>query len=362
MDYRDIITLGVGGKSRVRHLEVSVTDVLERLASGLTEAEVREQVPDLTSEDVRACVAFANDQIRSVRDIAAEKPSVEVWKYLRFFLDVPATAEMIHQLHGVPAGTHTKNITKQAQQIGFCIRQAEQYFMASAQVGLPTRPVLLYYGALGLSQALILLKKDGTFSLDARRKDRRHNHHGLELKRGFADDAVHTETPQGFLEKVECYCHSHNGAPWGHFPLFYKSLAPPATTTRAEIFITGKSGSLLRDYPLNCADLPTLDSIAGRRLNAWELLKGLPDLHFSLAELGTWSNLCRGNMKRQIRHLVLPAAPLSPGPGDSQQPHGQSAQVGRVQFVDSFFVDGIAPAQKEGCGGLWVEFFHVTHR
>jgi uncharacterized protein (DUF433 family) len=231
MDYREIITAAADGKLCVRNLQVTVQDVLGRYGSGLAEAAILAEFPGLTSDDLRACIAFANDRIgpTAVKNIAAENPNAEVWRCLRLFLDGQATSQMIRHVHGIPAGTHTRNIGKQAQQIGFCIRQAEQYFLASTQVGLPTRPVLLYYGALSLSQALILLKKDGTFSLDARRRDRKHNHHGLDLTRGLVEGAARGRTPRSFLEKVECRCHSKDGRPWGHFALFYRSLGlrPP---------------------------------------------------------------------------------------------------------------------------------------
>jgi uncharacterized protein (DUF433 family) len=43
---------------------MTVTDVLEYLAGGMTEAEVLAEFPDLTTEDVRACLAFAAERER----------------------------------------------------------------------------------------------------------------------------------------------------------------------------------------------------------------------------------------------------------------------------------------------------------
>lgn len=67
MDYRDIITIEPGkrsGQPCIRGLRMTVTDVLEYLASGMTEAEILEDFPDLTREDIRACLAFAADRER----------------------------------------------------------------------------------------------------------------------------------------------------------------------------------------------------------------------------------------------------------------------------------------------------------
>ena len=67
MDYRDIITIEPGkrgGKPCIRGLRITVSDVLEYLASGMSEAEILEDFPDLTKEDIRACLAFAADRER----------------------------------------------------------------------------------------------------------------------------------------------------------------------------------------------------------------------------------------------------------------------------------------------------------
>ena len=67
MEYRDRITIEPGkrsGKPCIRGLRITVSDVLEYLASGMTEDEVLHDFPDLTREDIRACLAFAADRGR----------------------------------------------------------------------------------------------------------------------------------------------------------------------------------------------------------------------------------------------------------------------------------------------------------
>ncbi|MDQ3129532.1 MAG: DUF433 domain-containing protein [Acidobacteriota bacterium] len=64
MDYRDYITIEPnkrGGKPCVRGLRITVYEVLEYLASEMTEAEILEDFPDLTREDLKACIAYAAD-------------------------------------------------------------------------------------------------------------------------------------------------------------------------------------------------------------------------------------------------------------------------------------------------------------
>lgn len=49
----------LGGKPCIRGLRISVADVLEYLASGMTIDEVLADFPDLTRADVLACLAYA---------------------------------------------------------------------------------------------------------------------------------------------------------------------------------------------------------------------------------------------------------------------------------------------------------------
>jgi uncharacterized protein (DUF433 family) len=74
MDYREIITIDpdkMGGKPCVRGLRITVYDVLDYLASGMTEAEILADFPDLNADDIRACLAFAADRERRFSSISA---------------------------------------------------------------------------------------------------------------------------------------------------------------------------------------------------------------------------------------------------------------------------------------------------
>lgn len=69
MNYQDYITIEPdkrGGKPCVRGLRITVYDVLDYMASGMTEAEILEDFPDLTADDLRACLAFAADRERKL--------------------------------------------------------------------------------------------------------------------------------------------------------------------------------------------------------------------------------------------------------------------------------------------------------
>ncbi len=82
MNYRDIITIEPGkrsGKPCIRGTRMTVTDILEYLAGGMTEAELLDEFPDLTVEDIRACYAFAADRERQL----ATLPNYEVLSGLK---------------------------------------------------------------------------------------------------------------------------------------------------------------------------------------------------------------------------------------------------------------------------------------
>ena len=69
MNYSEIITIEPGrrsGKPCIRGLRVTVTDVLEYLASGMKEEQILEDFPELVTEDIRACLAFAADRERRI--------------------------------------------------------------------------------------------------------------------------------------------------------------------------------------------------------------------------------------------------------------------------------------------------------
>lgn len=70
MDYHKIITIEPGkrgGKPCVRGMRITVGDVLSWLANGMTYEEVLLDFPELTKEDILACLAFAADSQRKAQ-------------------------------------------------------------------------------------------------------------------------------------------------------------------------------------------------------------------------------------------------------------------------------------------------------
>jgi uncharacterized protein (DUF433 family) len=65
MSYHDVITIEAGkrgGQPCIRGMRITVYDVLSYLASGMTEDEVLSDFPELTRDDILACLSFAADR------------------------------------------------------------------------------------------------------------------------------------------------------------------------------------------------------------------------------------------------------------------------------------------------------------
>ena len=67
MSYQNIITIESGkrgGKPCIRRMRISVYDVLGWLAAGMSQAEIIDDFPELTAEDIKACLEFVADRER----------------------------------------------------------------------------------------------------------------------------------------------------------------------------------------------------------------------------------------------------------------------------------------------------------
>lgn len=67
MRYQDIITVEPGkrgGQPSIRGMRVTVADILSYLASGMTEDQILSDFPELTRDDIRACLSYAAERER----------------------------------------------------------------------------------------------------------------------------------------------------------------------------------------------------------------------------------------------------------------------------------------------------------
>ena len=74
MSYQDIITIEPGkrgGKPCIRGMRITVYDVLEYLASDMTQEEVLQDFPYLTKTDILACLGYAADREKRLMVVEA---------------------------------------------------------------------------------------------------------------------------------------------------------------------------------------------------------------------------------------------------------------------------------------------------
>jgi uncharacterized protein (DUF433 family) len=67
MNYQGIITIEAGkrgGRACIRGMRIAVGDVLGWLAAGLSHQQIIADYPELTEDDIRACLAYAADRER----------------------------------------------------------------------------------------------------------------------------------------------------------------------------------------------------------------------------------------------------------------------------------------------------------
>jgi uncharacterized protein (DUF433 family) len=70
MDYHQYIWIDPArrsGQPCIKGTRITVQDVLEYMAGGMTEPEILKDFPDLTSESIKACLAYAADRERKLR-------------------------------------------------------------------------------------------------------------------------------------------------------------------------------------------------------------------------------------------------------------------------------------------------------
>jgi uncharacterized protein (DUF433 family) len=67
MHYQSIITIEPGkrgGRACIRRMRIAVADVLGWLAAGMSHQDIITDYPELTEDDIRACLAYAADRER----------------------------------------------------------------------------------------------------------------------------------------------------------------------------------------------------------------------------------------------------------------------------------------------------------
>ena len=239
--------------------------------------------------------------IQTVREIKSLNPIPQTWKYLRGFHDISTTATKIKQIQNINDPKLDQNIDKQAKQISYCIKQAEEYYTAAREVSTATKPLLLYYGSVSLAQALVLLTNDGTSSFDHLRKvNKSERHHGLELKRFDLPNKVTNIDMVSLLKLVRCNIYNKGQNIAGFFKNFYNSLVPTSVTIPVRAVFHGKNAHQDYRQAQACADIIDINSIKKDIFNCYELSASLADCYNILIEQNIRPNICRGSSRATI--------------------------------------------------------------
>ncbi|MBL7136445.1 MAG: hypothetical protein ISS81_07635 [Candidatus Marinimicrobia bacterium] len=267
-------------------------------------------------------------RIETIKEISSQQPQKQVWKYLRTFLDESTTTNRIKKFHKIPIDKKDNNIKKQAEQIGYCISQAEEYYKSAKYATVTTKPLLLYYGSISLSTALILFVNEGNVSFDYLRKTGKKWGHGLDAKfnnfpknlKGIALDDI-LKNICATIRKDD------NNIAKGHFSKFYNSLIPSAVI----IPVSQKTNKTLlnKKVPQNSIDIKALDKIDNDLLNTLTLTLNLPDMYDYYLDIGIKPNLCKA--RPQIKSIL----------------HYEKDKVIKVSDKHDVLIDGINIKEKK---------------
>jgi len=169
-----------------------------------------------------------NPSIASLYTIRTSNILGTIWKYLGRYKSVEHTKSVL-----TPQITrNTALIDKKAEQIAFTVRQAENFFLSAREGDISIKPLLIYYGILGLAKCLII-SGDNRYTLDATPIDySEHGSHGLSWKANPRDAAQIAVRDSDSLAQEFCTIKNR-----GIYPLFRKCYADvmPPNNTRVDM-------------------------------------------------------------------------------------------------------------------------------
>jgi len=209
--------------------------------------------------------------------ITCSDPTRELWRHLLEFTNADFTVDRLENVHGAERANR-QNYRKQASQIRVSLLQAREYFDATANASLYTAPNHLYYGAVSLASAIMLLRGDGNNSLDNLRRKVANRNHGLDFSTGAQRGDCSTRATlleKSFVAQGET----------GHFRNWYARLPSD------EPYI----GIVRKQYPQGSFSI--LDKICSRSIerltnvepskrSLFHLIAYLPDFALDLRRVG----------------------------------------------------------------------------
>ena len=212
--------------------------------------------------------------------------------------------------HKLPA-KQRKNVEKQAQQIRYCLKLAQEYFVASRSVTSATKGVLQYYGVMNLAIAEFLFKQDGDSSLDRIRQ--KHRHHGLEFSFKKPPNN-HEESFSLSAARLSSKPYINGSDRYGTFSLWQKtSQESPQVGKHTTVFEkTSKTKA-----PILAVSSDYLTPLSENGISLLDALTSLPFLDSTLRYLNQQRNYSRGSIqltsnivnKKELIDLVIQPHP-----------------------------------------------------
>lgn len=170
---------------------------------------------------IRSYTVNRNAPLAGLHVIRSLDPYGKVWEYLRRFRSVQHCDRYLRHL--IPVGSaHAPLVPTKARQIASIVEQAEQYFDSARNSAWEIRPLLTYYGMVGLAKCLILAG-DNRYTLESTNPSSAEQEvHGLSWRAHDAADRA-IRDGSGLLDEF-CYVTSSTNRP-GLYTLFRSCYA-----------------------------------------------------------------------------------------------------------------------------------------
>lgn len=218
--------------------------------------------------------------------VTCRDPYEEVWSRLLEFTNGEFVKNFIKSSKSSEYLERQKdNINKQAKQIRFSLLQAKEYFDSARSSSLVTSPNHLYYGAVALSTACMLIRGDGRKSLDYLRKKKGNANHGLKIS--IADNK---KIGNSLLEQSKITILEE-----GHFFNWYGELKKERAT-HAIVSKHGPFGKLISMQEINRYEIDGFSKINGMQFTFLDLMSRLPDLFHILNRFSIEQRFIRGDL------------------------------------------------------------------
>lgn len=262
----------------------------------------RQGVPDEMPEGSAGVTQRLKGDIRLVITQCSTFRTTDVGKYawgrLAHFQNVEAVTAQIMELHHLPE-RHRPNAKRQATQLRQCLMQAREYYDASRSVTLATRPVLLYYAAMSLALAEVLMKQSADSRLEKLREF--HGCHGLQLSSANSVSPSDTLTVAASALKAKPQT-APDGSARGTFEVWRRSSRELPIVGR---YTQGHEGSNTTTTGVNVLmsgfDVEP-DPYPANGLSLLDALLGLPQMVETLATYGVMPKLVRATCTAKRVH------------------------------------------------------------